>query len=304
MAKIRKNRKLNLGEQLLYWLMVLPAFALVFLFITRTWPGVLIAFEDFIPAKGWYNSEWVGLNNFKVFFMQPDWWKIIRNSVVISLGKTFLGLIVILSFSLMLNEIRNQRLKKFVQTCTYLLHFVSWVIFATILKSIIGPTGVINSALYAAGLDKIPFLSTPWFFPILLIITDIFKGFGWSSIIYLAGIAGIDPALYEVAEVDGASRWQMAWHITLPCIKYVIVVGLVMSMGQVLAAGFDQVFNLQNDLVMSTGDVLETWIYRQGIVNLNYGVGAAVGLFCSLTALLLTALAYFLADKLADYKIF
>lgn len=300
----KKQRKFKIGEKWYYWMMVLPAMVLVFMFNTRTWPGILIAFEDFIPAKGWFGSKWIGLDNFKVFFMQPDWWRIIRNSVIISVGKTVFGLVVILAFSLMLNEIRNPRLKKIVQTCTYLTHFVSWVIFATILKSIIGPTGLVNNALVDAGMQKIPFLSTPGFFPVLMILTETIKEFGWSSIIYLSGIAGIEQGLYEAAEIDGASRWQMALHVTLPGIKHVIVVGVVMSMGTILSAGFDQIFNMQNALVMSTGDVLETWIYRQGIVNLNYGVGAAVGLFCSLLAMTLTIIAYFLADKLADYKIF
>lgn len=291
-------------ETITYWIMVIPAIVLVFMFNTRTWPGILIAFEDFVPTKGWFHSEWVGLDNFKVFFMQPDCWRIIRNTLVIAIGKIVVGQVAAIGYALMINEVRNTKLKRTLQTCTYLTHFVSWVIYGTILKSILGTNGLINNLLVNAGQEKIAFLGTPALFPIIMILTEVLKEFGWGAILYLSGITGIDQGLYEAAEMDGATRWQMAWHVTLPGIRHVIVIQAVLSLGAILNAGFDQIFNMQNQLVMSTGDILDTWVYRQGMVNLNYGIGTAVGLMNSVIGLILTIITYYLAYKFADYKIF
>lgn len=301
---MQNKKKRRLSDQLCYWLMILPAIVLTFMFTTRTWPGLLIAFEDFIPTLGWWKSEWIGLYNFKVFFMQPDAWRIVRNSLVIAVGKIVFGVPLYITFALMLNEVRNLKLKKFIQTASYLTHFISWVIYGTILKSLIGPTGMINTMLDAAGKAKIPFLGTPWLFPILMIVTDCLKEFGYCSILYLSGMTGIDPGLYEAAEMDGANRFQLAIHVTIPGIRYIIAINLILSLGSILSAGFDQIFNMSNDLVRSTGDIIDTWVYRQGIVGLNYGVASAVSLLNSVIAMCLIATAYWAAGKFANYKIF
>lgn len=301
---MKKERKRRLGDQACYWLMVLPAVVLVFMFNTRTWPGILIAFEDFIPTLGWFKSEWVGLDNFKVFFSQPDAFRIIKNSFVIATGKILFGMPLYVTFSVMLNEVRNQRLKKTIQTCSYLTHFVSWVIYGTILKSIIGTNGLINNMLTSAGKEKIMFLGLPWLFPILMIVTDCLKEYGYCSILYLSGISGIDPGLYEAAEMDGASRFQLAIHVTIPGISHIICIQACMSLGTILNAGFDQIFNMYNDLVMSTGDIIDTWVYRQGIVGLQFGVSQAVSLCNSIIGMFLVSIAYWAAAKFADYKIF
>ena len=304
MRKVKvKDKKIN-SSQIYYHLMIMPALILVFLFNTRTWPGILIAFQKYIPTKGIWGSQWVGLRNFKVFFMQPDSFQIIKNTIIIAVGKLVLVETAAIVFALMLNEVRNLRLKKWIQTAVYLPHFVSWVIFATILKSIIGTNGLINNMLVSNGLNKIMFLGIPEIFPGMMILTQIIKEFGFGAIIYLSAITGIDQGLYEAAELDGASRWKQTWHITLPGIRYVIVLSGVLSLGSVLSAGFDQIFNMYNTLVMSTGDIIDTWVYRQGLVNLNFGIGAAVGLFKSMIGLILTIIAYWAAHKFADYKIF
>lgn len=298
--KVRTNKT----WRIYYNLMVLPAVILVFLFNTRTWPGILAAFQDFIPLKGWYGSEWIGLKNFEVFFKQPNAWGIIRNTFVIAVGKIVCTQVAAIGFALMINEVRSKRMKKSLQTAMYLPHFISWVIYATILKSIIGTDGLLNNILTNLGYEKIMFLGLPEIFPGMMILTEVLKEFGYAAIIYLAAITAIDPSLYEAAEIDGASRWQQTVHITLPGIRHIIVLNAVLSLGSLLNAGFDQIFNMYNTLVMSTGDVIDTWVYRMGLINLNYGVGTAVGLMRSVVALVLTIIAYWAADKFADYKIF
>lgn len=302
--KKRNILRNNRTWQVYYHFMVLPAFILVFLFNTRTWPGLLAAFQDFIPIKGWYGSEWIGLKNFKTFFMQPDCWRIIRNTLVIAVGKIVVGQVCAIILTLLLNEVQQKRLKKSIQTAVYMPHFISWVIYATILKSIIGTDGLINSVLIACGKEPIMFLGIPTLFPWMMILTDTIKEVGFASIIYLSALTSIDPGYYEAAKLDGATRWQQTIHVTIPGISTIIVLNAVLALGNVLAAGFDQIYNMYNPLVMSTGDVIDTWVYRQGLVSMNYGVGTAVGLFRSLISMVLTVIAYWAADKFADYKIF
>lgn len=296
--------KRRMSDRAYYWLMILPGTIFVFLFNTRTWPGILAAFQDFIPTKGWYDSEWVGLENFEIFFRQPDSLRIIRNTLIMAIGKIVLTQCLAIVFALMINEVRNTKLKKIIQTVTYLPHFVSWVIFATILKSFIGSGGILEEALRTLTGKDISILGTASIFPVVMITTEMLKEFGWSAIIYLSALTAIDMGLYEAAAIDGASRWKQTVHVTLPGIRHIIVLNAVLSLGGILNGGFDQIFNMYNSLVMSTGDILDTWVYRQGLVNFNYGVGTAVGLFKSVIAMALTVLAYWAADKFADYKIF
>ena len=295
--------RIRVPDRVYYWLLVLPGVIVTFMFNTRTWPGILAAFEDFIPVRGWFDSEWVGWDNFEVFFMQPDAFRIIRNTLIIAIGKIVLGQVMAVTFALMLNEIRNSKLKKSIQTITYLPHFVSWVIFATVLKYIIGTNGLIENFLKDNGIT-ISILGTASIFPAIMIVTETLKEFGWSAIIYLSALTAVDQGLYEAAEMDGATRWQQTLHVTLPGISPVIVLNALLSLGNVLNAGFDQIFNMYNTLVMSTGDILDTWVYRQGLISMNYGVGTAVGLFKSIIGIVLTIIAYWAADKFADYKIF
>lgn len=208
-----------------------------------------------------------------------------------------------IAFALMLNEVRNVHFKKTVQTIMYLPHFVSWVIYATILKYVIGTNGLLEGMLKSMGIT-VSILGTPAWFQPLMILTETLKEFGWGAIIYLSALSSIDPGLYEAAEIDGASRWKQTIHVTIPGISYIIVLNLVLSLGGILGANFDQIFNMYNPLVYSTGDVIDTWVYRQGLISFNYGVGTAVGLFRSVIAMVLTIAAYWGAYKFADYKIF
>jgi len=299
-----KRKKKIKTNQIYYHLMLLPATVLVFLFVTRTWPGILIAFQNYNPTKGIWGSSWVGWKNFKIYFMQPDCVQILRNTLVLAIGKIVGCQVTSIVFALLVNEVRQAKLKKAIQTAVYLPHFISWVIYATILKSFIGTDGVFNRILASLGHEKYMFLGTPSIFPGIMILTEVLKEFGFGSIIYLSAITSISQDLYEAAQIDGATRLQQTWHITLPGIRYIIVLNSVLSLGNLLNAGFDQVFNMYNSLVMSTADIIDTWVYRQGFISYNYGVGTAVGLFKSVIAIILTVLAYWAAVKFADYKIF
>lgn len=225
------------------------------------------------------------------------------DTLVMAVGKIVAGQVMAIAFALMINEVRNRSLKKSIQTVMYLPHFVSWVIYATILKYVIGTNGLIENMLKSGGMTVSILGTASWFQP-LMIMTDTMKEYGWSAIIYLSALTAIDQGLYEAAEIDGATRWKQTLHVTIPGISHIIVLNVVLSLGGILSANFDQIFNMYNPLVMSTGDVIDTWVYRQGLISFNYGVGTAVGLFRSVIAMILTIIAYWGAYKFADYRIF
>ena len=228
-----------------------------------------------------------------------------KNTIVIAFWKIVLGLLVPIVFALLLNEIRGRRFKKTVQTIVYLPYFLSWVVLGGIFIDMLSPsTGIVNQIIKAFGGKEIFFLGDNRYFKGTLIATDIWKNFGYGAIVYLAAILGIDSSLYEAAKIDGANRWQQTWHVTLPGMKMIIVLMLVLSLGNVLNAGFDQVFNLYNVSVYESGDILDTFVYRLGLLNAQYGPATAVGLFKSFVSTLFISVSYFLAYKFGDYRIF
>ncbi len=292
-------------DQIHYHLMVIPGVAIVLLFNTVTWLGILLSFQDFIPKRGWFGSPWVGFENFEIFFGMPDSFEIIRNTLFMAVGKIVMTSMAAILFALLLNELRGKRLKRGIQTAVYLPHFISWVIFATVMRSMLTADGFVNKILAALGRqDPVLFLGAPGIFPVVMIVTDVVKEFGFAAVVYLAAITDIDPGLYEAAAIDGASRFRQAVHITLPGILPVIVLMATLNLGNVLNAGFDQIFNMYSPSVYSTGDIIDTYVYRMGLISFNYGVGSAVGLFKSVICMALMSLAYFLADRFADYRIF
>lgn len=292
-------------DRLHYHLMIIPGIIAIFLFNTLTLLGIFVAFQDFIPTLGWFGSPWVGLRNFDIFFGTPDAKIILRNTIVMAVGKIVLTTTISIVFALMLNEIRSVRFKRTIQTFVYFPHFVSWIIFATILRFMLSSDGMINIALKAFGMkESIKFLSKPDLFQPIMIFTEMMKEFGYGSIIYMAAIANINPNFYEAASIDGANRFQMILHITLPCITPTIILLATLSIGNVLNAGFDQIFNLYNPAVYSTADIIDTYVYRFGLMKINYGLGAAVGLFKSVVSFVLIVASYTFAAKFADYRIF
>jgi putative aldouronate transport system permease protein len=302
----KKWLKFVQGDRLRLNLMMLPGVTFVFLFNTMTLLGIVVAFQDFIPRRGWFGSEWVGWRNFELFFSTPNAYAILRNTLVIAVGKIVLTLIAAVSFALLLSELHNSKIKRIVQTAVYLPHFVSWVIYATIIRLLLNSDGLVNRLLMGMGLATSPikFLSTKQLFPLVMVLIDVIKEFGYSSVIYLATITGINPSYYEAAAIDGASRPKMMWYITLPCLLPTILLLTTLASGNVLNAGFDQIFNLYNPAVYETGDIIDTYVHRVGLVNLDYGLGAAVSLFKSVVSFMLIVSSYTIAAKVADYRIF
>ncbi|GAA3400556.1 ABC transporter permease [Paenibacillus hodogayensis] len=285
--------------------MILPGLIFVLLFHYGPMAGIAIAFQKFIPAKGLFGSEWIGLENFKYVYGLPDTMTVIRNTLFISVMKIAAGLIAPIATALLLNEIRKQLFKRSVQTVIYMPHFLSWVILAGILLDVLSPTvGMVNAFISWLGLPKIFFLGNAQWFPYVLVAADVWKEFGFGTIVYLAALTGINPALYEAAVIDGAGRWKQTLHITLPGMTPIIVLMLTLSLGNVLNAGFDQVFNLYSPAVYSTGDILDTYVYRIGLGNGQYGVATAVGLFKSVISFVLISVSYGLAYRFANYRIF
>lgn len=286
--------------------MILPGLILIVLFSYIPMAGITIAFQRFIPAKGLFgDQQWVGWDNFEYVMNLPNFSQVLWNTLFISSFKLVLGLIVPIVFAVLLNELKNNAIKRSVQTAIYLPYFLSWVVLGGILIDILSPSGgIVNGFLGMLGIPKIFFLGDNEWFPFTLIASDIWKNFGYGTIVYLAAITGIDPGLYEAATIDGANRWRKIWHITIPGMRMVIVLLSVLSLGQLLNAGFDQVFNLYSPQVYESGDILDTFVYRIGLLDAQYGVATAVGFFKSVISLTLISGSYFLAYRFAKYRIF
>lgn len=279
---------------------------MIFLVIFSIIPmfGIVMAFQNFVPAKGIFGSKFVGLAQFQRLFMLPDFRQILENTLIITLSKIIIGTLLAIVFAVLLNECRNVRYKRFIQTAVYLPHFLSWVILAVMFSNIFSYTGIINQLITALGGEPVMFMiSNTWFRPII-IGTDVWKEFGYNAVIYVAAMTSIDPSLYEAADIDGAGRWKKIMHITLPGILPTIILMGTLSIGNVLNAGFDQVFNMYSPLVYRTGDIIDTYVYREGLVNIQYSFATAVGLFKSIISFALLTTAYKLADKFCGYRIF
>lgn len=290
-------------KQWQYHLMLLPGVILVFIFCYIPLYGLVIAFEKYNPALG-FASPWVGLDNFRFIFSQPAFLRTIGNTFFIAIFKLAGGIIVPVTAALLLNELYSEKLKRTLQTLIYVPNFLSWVIMAGVLMDILSGDGVINQFLNMFGIKSVNFLGSSNVFPWTMIVSDIWKGFGFGTVVYLAALTGIDPSLYESAMLDGASRWQKMTKITIPLLKPTIILMLVLSLGSVLDAGFDQIFNLYAPIVYDRGDIIDTYVYRLGIQQAQYSVGAAVGMFKSAVSCVLVGISYVMADKLANYRIF
>lgn len=302
---VKARKRFKKSERPLH-LMLLPGIIMVFIFSYIPLYGLVIAFQKFVPAKGLFGDQkWIGLDNFRYIFSMPNTMNVLRNTVVIAVTKIILQLVVPIIVALLLNELRAKKFKKTVQTVIYFPHFISWIIFAAILTDLLSPsTGLVNKAIAALGFEPIYFLGDNNYFQGTVIVTDILKNFGYGTVVYMATITGIDPGLYEAAAIDGAGRWKQTWHITLPGLRMIIVLMMVLSLGNVLNAGFDQVFNLYSPVVYETGDIIDTMVYRLGLENAKYGPASAVGMFKSVISAALISAAYYIAYKFFDYKLF
>lgn len=286
-------------------MMILPGFILVLVFSYGPMAGIIIAFERYIPTKGLFGSPWVGWDHFVFLFQLPDTYRALWNTVFIAVMKMISGLIAPVVIALLLNEVRKEMFKRSFQTLVYLPHFLSWVILGGIVIDILSPAGgLVNKGLSLFGVEPVYFLGDNRWFPYVLVASDTWKEFGFSTIVYLAALTSINPTLYEAAEVDGAGRWMQTRHITLPGMLPIIILLATLSLGNILNAGFEQVFNLYSPLVYESGDIIDTLVYRLGLEQTQYGLATAVGLLKSVVSLIFISISYYLAYRFANYRIF
>lgn len=293
-----------LAANWMYYLMLLPAAVLLVLFHFYPIWGVSMAFVDYSPYKGMDGSPFVGLDNFRRIFEMRDGARILRNTLVIAIGKILAGQFSAVAFALLLHQVVGERFKRVVQILTTLPHFMSWIVIGGILLNFMSSSGLLNRSLGLLGIGPVRFFGTPMIFPLTLISTETWKEFGFGSIIYLAALTAINPDLYEAAAVDGAGRWRSLLNITIPGILPTIVLMSCLNLGNILSAGFEQILILGNPIVYETGDIIDTFVYRQGVLSAQYSLATAVGLVRSIIGFGLILTSYWLADKFANYRIF
>lgn len=300
------GRKVTFKQTWQYHLLILPGFLIVFIYTIIPFFGNIMAFQNFQPIMGFLKSPWVGLDNFRRMFVLPDTARIFRNSFVIAVGKLILTMVFAIIFAILLNEVRKVKFKKAVQTVCFLPHFLSWVILATIFRSLLDTNGIVNQMLMDIGILKEPllFLGSNKIFPGVIVATDVWKEFGYSAIIFMAALAGINPELYEAADVDGAGRLAKIWHVTLPGIRVTIVMVATLNIANILNAGFDQVYNMYSPVVYESGDIIDTYVYRMSFINAQYSLATAIGLLKSAISFIMIITAHALAKKFANYQIF
>lgn len=306
----RMRRLLRDKDQLSLQSMIIPGILFVFVFTFIPLYGVLIAFKEYnivTGIKGIFEAEWVGLANFKEFVNDINFWNMLKNTLGINLLSLLITFPFTILFAILLNEVTSAKFKKLTQTVTYLPHFISWSIFGGLVISILSPsTGVVNYLLQKLGIidQAIHFLGNPDYFWLLAVLTNLIKELGWGAILYLAAIAGIDQEMYEAAYMDGATRFQRIWHITLPSITGTIVILLVFQISNILNSGFDQFFVLQNPLNIDASEVIDTYVYKVGLQEFRMEYATAVGLMKTVIALFLLYLANFIAKKITGKGIF
>lgn len=288
-------------------IMVIPAIIMIIIFSYIPMWGILTAFQDYSPAKGFFGSEWVGFKHFKMFFNAPEFWQIMRNTIVISLLKLFIAFPAPIILALMLNEVKNAFFKRFVQTVSYLPHFISWVIVSGFVISLLSvDSGSVNILLQKLGIidEPVHWLSIPDYFWGILISSGIWKEIGFGAIVYLAAITGVDPHMYEAASIDGAGRMRKLISITIPSIAPVIIIFLILQVGQILNAGFEEILLLtnqgQNVVLRPVAETIDTYVYRVGIENYRFSYATAAGLFKGVISVGMLVIANWIARKLGN----
>lgn len=306
MKTVTKKRKKGwFKKELPFHVMLLPAVIITIIFKYVPFAGISMAFEDYTPLRGLFDQKWVGFENFRYLFSLPGFGSVIWNTVFIAVLKMVGNLIFPVVIALLLNEVRAKKYKKTVQTVLYLPHFISWAALAGIFIDILSPSGgMVNNLLNSMGVKEVFFLGNADVFPYTMVFTDVWKELGWGMIVYLAAITEIDPTYYEAARMDGAGRFKQILHVTIPSILPMILLMMVLSVGNVLQAGFEQVFNLYSPQVYATGDIIDTYVYRIGVIEAKFDLATAVGLFKSAISFALIMVGYKMADKLAGYKVF
>lgn len=285
MAAVKKNnnrwKKLKDSKYLL--IMIAPVILYFIIFHYLPMYGVTIAFKDYKPFKGYFASSWVGLKHFRTLFKYPYVWRMVRNTFLLSFYSLIWGFPAPIIFALILNEVKNERGKRFVQTVTYLPHFISTVVIVSMVTMFLSPsTGILNTFIKSLGLNKVNFMGSPKYWRTIYISSGIWSGVGWGSILYLAALTNIDPTLYESAIMDGANTFQKIIHINIPCIAPTIITMLILRTGQLMSVGFEKVYLLQGAVNLEVSEVIQTYVYTNGLRNLQYSYGTAIGLLNSI----------------------
>jgi putative aldouronate transport system permease protein len=283
------------------WLMFLPC--LVYYLVFRYAPmfGLVITFKNYNTFKGILASEWVGFKYYRLFFENPDFFLLLRNTIMLGFYKLVFGFPAPIVLALLLNELKHAVFKRFVQTVSYLPHFISNVIVAGMVVMFLSPTGgLVNRLLGAFGIGPINFMMNPDLFRPIYVASEIWQSAGWESIIYLAALTSVDPQLYEAADIDGANRWRKMWHVTLPGIAPTIVILLILNVGKVLEIGFEKVYLMSNPAIYETADIISTYVYRVGLEQGQFSYGAAIDVFTGIVSLIFIYSANFVSRKLSE----
>ncbi|MDR3191782.1 MAG: ABC transporter permease subunit [Treponema sp.] len=287
-----------------YVLLIVPLVYYIIFKYLPIWNGQ-IAFRDFMPLDGVFGSRWIGLEHFNTFFNSFYFWELLRNTLFYSFGKLLVSVPSAILLAVAIYECIRPRLAKLVQTLAYLPHFLSWVIMYGILLALLAPgDGIVNDVIKVFGGEPVAFLTNTRTFPWIVIFSDAWKEMGWSAIIFLAALIGIDPSLFEAALVEGASAPQRVWYITLPSIRPVIMIVVLLRLGTILDAGFNQMFMLYSIPVYSVADIIDTWVYRQGLLQFQFGLATAVGIFKGVIGLLLISLSNWLVRRMSESSLF
>ena len=303
-SAVKKKKKINWRMEAPLHIMMIPAVILLALFSYFPMVGNVMAFQNFKAGLGFLHSPWAGMKYFRTLFALPNIGNVFFNTVFIATSKLFFGTIASIILSLLLNEVRSSGYRRIVQTIVYMPHFLSWVILGSIFTSILGSDGLVNNFIKLLGGEPVFFLGDNGWFRFILIVTDVWKSVGFGTVVYLAAITAIDPSLYEAAVVDGAGRMRQTWNITLPGMRPIIVLMAMLNLGQLMNAGFDQIFNMYNTLVMESSDIIDTLVYRLGLQSAKFSLATAVGLFKSVISMILISISYYLAYRFADYRVF
>lgn len=306
---IRKKEKTHIrfraSRDLPIYGLLLPAILLLLVFNYVPIYGVLIGFENFSPFKGIWGSEWVGFANFRYFLQDVEFWRVMRNTLTINFYQLIFGFPVPLIFAILLNELYSPKFKKVVQTVSYLPYFISWVVAASIVISVLSPeNGMLNNLRHMLfGAEPVYYLIKENYFQPIIIISAIWKGFGMDAVYYLAALTSIDQGLYEAAQIDGAGKFRQIWHITLPGVRSIAIVLLVLQIGSITTIGFEQIFLLYNPTVYSVGDVISTYTYRLGVKQVQYSLTTAIGITQSIVNFILVFSANKLSKKVAGWSL-
>ncbi|UQZ85557.1 putative multiple-sugar transport system permease YteP [Paenibacillus konkukensis] len=299
------SKRLRMRGNWDYLIFIIPVVLYFLIFCYTPMYGVQLAFKRFNPALGIMGSPWIGLDNFEKLFHSFQFLRILNNTLLINLFKTLISFPIPIILALMFNEMRSERWKKTFQTITYAPYFISTVVFVGIINLFLGgENGYLNHVLEMIGISPLPFLTSPDYFPGVYIGSDIWRNSGWNSIIFIAALAAVDPQLNESAQIDGASRWKRMIHVNLPCIMPVVIIQFILQMGKMMTLSYERILLMQNSLNLERSEVISTYAYKVGLINMDYGFSTAVGLFNNVINIILLLAANKIAKRYSSSSLF